>query len=104
MVCADEDAKELERLRKLLCLQQADIDELHGQTCGTLFKEVGPTAFLACQYQRGASAALEDAGWQPVTQRAAQALLPPLYCCYIVSSSTLAMLCNWPAPLANVGC
>ena len=57
MVCADEDAKELERLRKLLCLQQADVDELHDQTCGTLFKEVGPTASQACQSQMGASAA-----------------------------------------------
>eukprot|EP00891_Asterochloris_glomerata_P003309 jgi/Astpho2/3309/fgenesh1_pg.00054_%23_10_t len=44
---SDEDAKELERLRKLLCLQQADIDELHGQTCGTLFKEVLADALAA---------------------------------------------------------
>lgn len=37
---ADEDAKELDRQRRLLCLPKAQIDAIQRETCGRLFQTV----------------------------------------------------------------
>ncbi len=40
MSCPDEDAKELDRQRRLLCLPKSDIDAIQRETCGRLFQAV----------------------------------------------------------------
>lgn len=37
---ADEDAKELDRQRRLLCLPKAEIEAIQRDTCGRLFQTV----------------------------------------------------------------
>jgi len=37
---SDEDAKELDRQRRLLCLPKSDIDGIQRETCGRLFQAV----------------------------------------------------------------
>jgi hypothetical protein len=36
---ADEEAAELDRLRRLLCIPKADVQQLHKQICGRLYTE-----------------------------------------------------------------
>lgn len=39
-LCADEESAELDRLRRLLCIPKADIQQLHKDICGRLYTEV----------------------------------------------------------------
>ena len=44
----DEDAAELDRLRRLLCLPKADVDQLHRDICGRIFQEVRAACAAVC--------------------------------------------------------
>ncbi len=55
-VMPDEDAKELDRQRRLLCLPKSDIDAIQRETCGRLFQAVScqthHVAFLLSDRER----------------------------------------------------
>ena len=39
---AEEDASELDRLRRLLCIPRADVDKVNREICGRIYQEVSP--------------------------------------------------------------
>ena len=44
--CAEEDANELDRLRRLLCIPRADVDKVNKEICGRIYQEVSPLPLL----------------------------------------------------------
>ena len=44
---AEEDASELDRLRRLLCIPRADVDKVNKEICGRIYQEVRPLPSLA---------------------------------------------------------
>ena len=44
--CAEEDASELDRLRRLLCIPRADVDKVNKEICGRIYQEVRPLPLL----------------------------------------------------------
>ena len=44
--CAEEDANELDRLRRLLCIPRADVDKVNKEICGRIYQEVSPCPLL----------------------------------------------------------
>ena len=43
---AEEDANELDRLRRLLCIPRADVDKVNKEICGRIYQEVSPRPLL----------------------------------------------------------
>lgn len=43
---AEEDASELDRLRRLLCIPRADVDKVNKEICGRIYQEVSPLPLL----------------------------------------------------------
>ena len=43
---AEEDANELDRLRRLLCIPRADVDKVNKEICGRIYQEVSPAPLL----------------------------------------------------------
>ena len=43
---AEEDANELDRLRRLLCIPRADVDRVNKEICGRIYQEVSSLPLL----------------------------------------------------------
>lgn len=40
LACAEEDANELDRLRRLLCIPREDVDKVNKEICGRIYQDV----------------------------------------------------------------
>ena len=43
-ICAEEDAAELDRLRRLLCIPREDVDKVNKEICGRIYQDVSHSA------------------------------------------------------------
>ena len=50
LVCAEEDANELDRLRRLLCIPREDVDKVNKEICGRIYQDVSsPSPAMYCK-------------------------------------------------------
>ncbi len=50
--CAEEDASELDRLRRLLCIPREEVDKVNKEICGRIYQDVSLPAPVTTLLQR----------------------------------------------------